>query len=66
MGIIKEIEILVFEKFPKSAGERKCAIERRMMDGLRDRYRKQLIDEQSEKARAKDAEVQKETEATRT
>ena len=45
MGILKEIEILVWEKYPRTQAERKCAIERRMMDRVRDNYRQRLINE---------------------
>jgi len=43
--MVREVEILVFEKYPRTDAERRCAIERAMMDTLRNRYRQQLYNE---------------------
>jgi hypothetical protein len=50
MGMVREVEILVFEKFPRTDAERRCKIERAMMDVLRNRYRQQLYNEFTRKA----------------
>jgi hypothetical protein len=55
MGAFREIEILVMEKYPRTQAERRCAIERRMMDAVRDNYRKKLIDEFTRKAQVLDS-----------
>lgn len=45
MGMVREVEILVYEKYPMTDAERRCKIERAMMDVLRNRYRQQLYNE---------------------
>jgi hypothetical protein len=55
MGAFREIEILVFEKYPKTAAERRCMIEKRMMDAVRANYRQKLINELTAKAKILDS-----------
>jgi hypothetical protein len=43
--MVREVEILVYEKYPMTPAERRCKIERQMMDVLRNRYRQQLYNE---------------------
>jgi hypothetical protein len=55
MGAVREIEILVFEKYPKTLAERRCLTEKRMMDRLREHYRQKLINEFTAKAKVLDS-----------
>ena len=41
----EEIDRLVFERFPKLATERNCAMEKRMRDAARASYRLKLLHE---------------------
>lgn len=41
----QQIEKAVYEKFPYSKAERKCATEKRTMDRLRENMRKKLIEQ---------------------
>ena len=43
----EEIDRLVYERFPKLATERNCAMEKRMRDAARASYRLKLIHELS-------------------
>jgi hypothetical protein len=45
----KAIEKAVYDKFPFSKAELRCRNEKRIMDGLRDTYRKKLIAQTKEK-----------------
>lgn len=48
-GEMNEIRKQVYEKFPVSKAEKKCADEKRTMDDLRSNFRKKLIAESKEK-----------------
>lgn len=43
---MKHLMKMVYEKYPISKGEMKCAIEKRIMNRLRDAYLKKCLDEQ--------------------
>lgn len=43
--IKKSVEKIVYDKFPISKAEQKCRNEKKIMDALRDNYRKRLYNE---------------------
>lgn len=45
----KDREKLVYQKYPVSKAEHKCRNEKRIMDRLRDVYRKKLMEQGKEK-----------------